>query len=55
MLLNKDMGPVLNANKKEQRGAKFKSTFLILKTINSTVINVITYQLKTLKCSFISP
>ena len=31
-----------------------KNTFLFLKTINFTFINVIRYQLKSLKCSFIS-
>ena len=54
------MEPVVNAtgyhvDKKEQRGAKFKNTFLFLKTIKFTVINVIRYQLKSLKCSFKSP
>ena len=54
------MGHVPNAagkqvDKKEQRGAKFNNTFLYLKTININVVNVIRYQLKFLKCSFISP
>ena len=52
------MGPVVNATNqhltKEQIGAKFKNTFPFLQTINFAVINVIRYQLKSLKCSFIS-
>ena len=52
------MRPVPNAtgqqvDKKEQIGAKFKNDFHFLKTINFTVINVIRYQLKSIKCSFI--
>ena len=54
------MRPVLNVagfevDKKLQRVAKFKNTFPFLKTIKFTVINVIRYQLKSLKGSFISP
>ena len=52
------MGPGLNATgkqveKSEQRDAKFKNAFLLLKTINFTVINVNRYQLKSLKYSYI--
>ena len=44
--IRKNMGPVLNGagkqvDKKEKRAAKFKNTFLFLKTINFTVIIVI--------------
>ena len=39
---------------KKQINAKFKKTFPFLKIFNFTVINVIRYQLKSLKCSFIS-
>ena len=54
------MGPVLNATgkqveKSEQRDAKFKNAFLLLKTMNFTVINVNRYQLKSIKYSYISP
>ena len=53
------MGRVPNAtglqvDKKEEISAKFKNTFPFLKTINCTIIIVIRYQLKTLKCSFIT-
>ena len=41
-------------SKNEQIGAKIRNTFPFLKTINFTVINVIRYQLKPIKCSFIS-
>ena len=43
----------LQADKKEPRGAKFNTTFLFLTTISFTVINIISYKLKTLKCSII--
>ena len=42
-------------NMSTKRAKKFKSTFLLLKTIHFTVINVITYQLKSRKLSFTSP
>ena len=46
---------LVNRSTKKQRGAKLKNTFLFLKTINFTVINVIRYHLKSLKFSFIYP
>ena len=54
--IRKSMSPRcdwLTGWKKEQIGAKFRNTFPFLKTFNFTVINVIRYQLKSLKCSFI--
>ena len=44
-----------NIKKTKNRTSKCKNTFLFLKTINFTVINVIRYQLESFKCSFISP
>ena len=38
----------------EKIGAKFNNNFSFLKTINFRVINILRYQLKSLKCSFIS-
>ena len=51
-MLRKDVGHFLNAigqqvDKKEQKGAKFKNTFLFLNAINFTCINVNRYQLKS--------
>ena len=44
-----------STNKPKQRGAKLKkNTFLFLKTINFTVINVIRYHLNSLKFSDIT-
>ena len=43
------------STKKGQRGARFENTFLFLKTINFTVVNVIRNQLKSLEFSFIYP
>ena len=46
-------GTCPNANRKHI-GSKFGNIFPFLITIKITVINVIRYQLKPLKCSFIS-
>ena len=53
------MGPVLEAtgkevDKKEQKVAKFKKTLLFLKTIDFKVINLIKYNLNSLKLSIMS-
>ena len=45
---------LINRSKKEQIDAKFENTFPFLKTLTFTIINFIRYQLKPLKCSFIS-
>ena len=50
-----DVSSMLLDNRSTKNSKKFKNTFLFLKTINSTVINVIRYQLKSLKRLFISP
>ena len=50
-----DLSSMRLVERSTKRSAKFINAFLFLKTFNFTVIIVIRYQLKSLKCSFIYP